>query len=63
MRLRRIGLGRMGGNMVSPLMRHKPECILHGLQRRAVDELIQEGPLGVMSLVARTEMMSSAAED
>jgi 6-phosphogluconate dehydrogenase len=47
-------IGRMGGNMVSRLMRHEHECIVYDLHRRAVDELVQKGLLGAMSLVART---------
>lgn len=47
-------IGRMGGNMVSRLIRHKHECTVYDLHRRAVDELVQEGSLGAMSLVART---------
>ncbi len=47
-------IGRMGSNMVSRLMRHSHECIVYELHRRAVDDLVQKGSLGAMSLVART---------
>ena len=46
-------IGRMGSNMVSRLKRHNHECIVYDLHRRAVDELVQKGSLGTMSLVAR----------
>jgi 6-phosphogluconate dehydrogenase len=54
MQLGKIGLGRMGRNMVRRLMRHKHECLIYDLQRRALDELVQDGTLGGMSLVGRT---------
>ena len=62
MQLGMIGLGRMGRNIVRRLMRHKHECLIYDLQRRAVDERVQDGTLGGMSLVGRTEMMGGTAE-
>ncbi|WP_447987495.1 NAD(P)-binding domain-containing protein [Nitrospira sp. Nam74] len=62
MQLGMIGLGRMGRNMVRRLMRHKHACLMYDLQCRAVDERVQDGTLGGMSLVGRTEMNGAAEQ-
>ena len=45
MQIGMIGLGRMGGNMVRRLLKGKHQCVVFDLSPKAVEELVEEGPL------------------
>lgn len=50
MQLGMIGLGRMGSNMARRLMRAGHECVVHDLNREAVEQLAREGATPAASL-------------
>jgi len=50
MQLGMIGLGRMGNNMVTRLMRAGHECVVYDLHADAVHRLAKEGATGAASL-------------
>jgi len=51
MQLGLIGLGRMGANMCRRLMRAGHECVVYDVQADAVSRLVEDGAIGVASLV------------
>ena len=50
MQLGMIGLGRMGANMVTRLIRDAHECVVYDPNSEAVDELAEQGATGCHSL-------------
>ncbi|HKW13679.1 MAG TPA: decarboxylating 6-phosphogluconate dehydrogenase [Candidatus Krumholzibacteria bacterium] len=50
MQLGMIGLGRMGNNMVTRLMRAGHQCVVYDLHADAVEKLAKEGATGAASL-------------
>ncbi|MEG1833612.1 MAG: decarboxylating 6-phosphogluconate dehydrogenase [Burkholderiaceae bacterium] len=52
MQLGMIGLGRMGANMVSRLMRAGHDCVVNDASQAAVDKLVAEGAQGSTELAA-----------
>ena len=50
MQLGMIGLGRMGGGMVTRLLRGGHECVVFDRQRAAVDSMTAKGAVGAASL-------------
>lgn len=50
MQLGMIGLGRMGANMVRRLMKAGHACVVHDVNRQAVDALAREGAAGAYTL-------------
>ncbi len=52
MQLGMIGLGRMGANMVSRLMRAGHECVVNDASQAAVDKLVAEGARGSTELAS-----------
>jgi 6-phosphogluconate dehydrogenase len=47
-----IGLGRMGANLVLRLLRDGHRCVVHDVQRPAMDALVAQGATGAESLAA-----------
>ncbi len=52
-----VGLGRMGGNMVRRLMRGGHRCLVYDQNPQFVDQLVQEGAVGVSSLKEMAESL------
>ena len=50
MQIGMIGLGRMGANMVSRLLRGGHQCIVFDMNPPTVQTLVHEGALGTASL-------------
>jgi len=50
MQLGMIGLGRMGTNMVQRLMTGGHECVVYDIHAQAVENLVDEGAVGAVSL-------------
>lgn len=50
MQLGMIGLGRMGANMVSRLLRGGHQCVVFDMNPAAVNALTQEGAIGASPL-------------
>ena len=50
MQLGMIGLGRMGANMVSRLLRGGHQCVVFDMNPTAVQTLVHEGAVGTASL-------------
>ncbi len=45
-----ISLGRMGANMVRPLLRGGHTCVVHDVSKNAVGVMVKEGAAGSSSL-------------
>jgi 6-phosphogluconate dehydrogenase len=50
MELGMIGLGRMGTNMVRRLTKAGYHCVVHDVQREAIQTIAKEGAVGTASL-------------
>ena len=50
MQIGMIGLGRMGANMVSRLLRGGHQCIVFDMNHATVQTLVNEGAIGTASL-------------
>ncbi len=58
MQLGMIGLGRMGANMVTRLIRAGHECIVYDSHPEPVRELVKQGAVGLTSLAALVQSLS-----
>ena len=45
-----IGLGRMGANMARRLMKGGHDCVVHDVNPKSVNELVEDGAIGAESL-------------
>ena len=61
MQLGMIGLGRMGANMTSRLMRGGHECVVHDNAPASVERLAAQGAIGAASLQEFVAKLASAA--
>ena len=58
MQLGMIGLGRMGANMATRLMKAGHECIVYDSHPEPVQELVKQGATGSTSLTAFVKSLS-----